>query len=183
VEKRLSFPYGRTLVVGRFVALASLIVLMAVTVALLPSLSVVPVAVLAVVLAAYFVLFAVSPLLTEHWITRSRLILRQGWYFRAVIPFADIEAIRALDEIGPLRAPLGLRRPFGQPALFVTGARTNLVSLRLSRPRRFWQSFGFRASEIVFDVAERTKFLEALDERRGLFAPVEADRADADLRD
>src|SRR6266508_4556139 len=100
VEKRLSFPYGRTLVVGRFVALASLIVLMAVTVALLPSLSVVPVAVLAVVLAAFF----------------------------------------------------------------VPGARTNLVSLRLSRPRRFWQSFGFRACVIVSAATERTKFLEALDE-------------------
>ncbi len=183
VEKRLSFPYGRTLVVGRFVAFASLIVLVAVAVAFLPSLSVGPVAVLAVLLVAYFVLFAVSPLLTEHWITRSRLIVRQGWYFRAVIPFTGIETIRALDEIGPFRAPLGLHRPFGQPALFVTGGRTNLVSLRLSRPRRFWQSFGFRASEIVFDVIDRTKFLAALEERRGLFAPVEAHRADADLRD
>src|SRR6266540_1397525 len=75
VEKRLSFPYGRTLVVGRFFALVSLIVLIAVAIAFLPSLTVGPVAVLAITLAAYFVLFAVSPLLTEHWITRSRLIL------------------------------------------------------------------------------------------------------------
>jgi len=183
VEKRLSFPYGRTLIVGRFFALVSLIVLIGVAIAFLPSLSVGPVAVLATVLAVYFILFAVSPLLTEHWITRSRLILRQGWYFRAVIPFSEIVSIQALDEYGPLQAPLGVHRPFGQPALFVTGGRTNLVSVRLTRPRRFWQSFGLGASEIVFDVLERTKFLEALDERRGLFAPVQADGADADLRD
>src|SRR6266516_5900881 len=88
VEKRLSFPYGRTLVVGRFFALVSLIVLIAVAVAFLPSLSIGPVAFLAAILAVYFVLFAVSPLLTEHWVTRSRLILRQGWYFRTVIPFS-----------------------------------------------------------------------------------------------
>ncbi len=182
VEKRLSFPYGRTLVVGRFFALVSLIVLIAVAVAFLPSLTVGPVAALAVILAAYFVLFAVSPLLTEHWITRSRLILRQGWYFRTVIPFSEIESIEALDEIGPLQAPLGVHRPFGQRALFVTGGRTNLVSVRLTRPRRFWQSFGLGAREIVFDVLDRTKFLEAIDERRGLFAPVQAHRADADLR-
>ncbi len=183
MEKRLSFPYGRTLVVGRFFALVSLIVLIAVAVAFLPSLSIAPVAFLAAILAMYFVLFAVSPLLTEHWITRSRLILRQGWYFRAVIPFSEIESIQALDEIGPLQAPLGVHRPFGRFALFVTGGRTNLVSVRLTRPRRFWQSFGLGASEIVFDVLDRTKFLEALSERRGLFAPVQAHRADADLRD
>jgi len=183
VEKRLSFPYGRTLVVGRFFALVSLIVLISVAVAFLPSLTVGPVAVLAIILAAYFVLFAVSPLLTEHWITRSRLILRQGWYFRTVIPFSEIESIEALDEIGPLQAPLGVHRPFGQRALFVTGGRTNLVAVRLRHPRRFWQSFGLGAQEIVFDVVDRTHFLQELEERRGLFPPVEADRAGADLGD
>ena len=183
MEKRLSFEYGRTLMFGRFFALVSLIVLVAIAVAFLPSLSIAPVTILAVILAAYFLLFAVSPLLTEHWVTRSRLILRQGWYFRAVIPFTEIESVRTVDEIGPFQVPLGVHRPFGQPALFVTGGRTNLVAVRLRHPRRFWQSFGLGAQEIVFDVVDRTHFLQELEERRGLFPPVEADRAGADLGD
>ena len=134
-------------------------------------------------LAAYLVLFTVSPLLTEHWLTRSRLILRQGWYFRAVIPFSDIESISAADDAGRTHVPLGIHRPLGQPALFVTGGRTNLVSLRLRRPRRFWQAFGLVATEIIFDVEGRDGFLAAFEERRSSLAPVQTHGPDADLGD
>ncbi|TMA06088.1 MAG: hypothetical protein E6J93_01985 [Methanobacteriota archaeon] len=129
------------------------------------------------------VLFAVSPLLTQHWITRSRVILRQGWYFRAVLPFSGIEELVAADDAHTFRTPLGISRPFGQPVLFVTGGRTNLVRVRLRRPRRFWQAFGLSAAEIVFDVTDRDGFLAAFEERRRLCPPVQSDRARADFRD
>src|SRR6058998_984756 len=161
VEKRLTFAYGRTLVTSRIFVLASL----------------------AALLAAYLVLFTLSPLLTQHWITRSRLILRQGWYFRAVLPFSVIEELQAADDAIAFRTPLGISRPFGQPVLFVTGGRTNLVRVRLQRPRRFWQAFGLSASEIVFDVTDREEFLAAFEERRRLLPPVQSDRARADLGD
>ncbi len=183
MEKRLTFAYGRTLIIGRVFAFAAFVVLISFAVALFTSEPLGPVLGLAGLLALYAVLFLLSPLLTTHWITRSRLILRQGWYFRAVIPFSEIEALYPVGDTGPLRTPLGLIRPFGQAVLFVTGGRTNLVTVRLGEPRRFWQAFGLRAREIVFDVADRTKFLDAARERGTLLAPVEADRASADLRD
>lgn len=179
VEKRLTFRYGQTLVLGRVFVFGSFTALIALAVALFTTVPLLPVLTLATVLIAYLVLFVVSPLLTEHWITRSRLILRQGWYFRAVIPFPDIEAVYPVGDSGPLRAPLGLSRPFGQAVLFVTAGRTSLVTVRLRAPRRFWQAFGFGAREIVFDVLDRARFLDALEERRRLFPPVEAERADA----
>src|SRR6266480_2009860 len=145
-----------------------------------PSLTI---AILGVVLAAYFLLFTVSPLITQHWVTRSRLILRQGWYFRAVIPFSDIESIASADDAGRTRVPLGIHRPLGQPALFVTGGRAGLVSVRLRRPRKFWQAFGLSATEIIFDVIDREGFLAAFNERRASFPPVQTDRAHAELRD
>src|SRR2546428_7594760 len=148
VENRLTFGYGQTLVTSRIFVLASLAVLAAILIALTSS-PISAVLGLAALLAAYLVLFTLSPLLTQHWITRSRVILRQGWYFRAVLPFSGIEALRAADDAGAFRTPLGISRPFGQPVLFVTGGRTNLVRVRLQRPRRVLQAYLQCASQTV----------------------------------
>jgi hypothetical protein len=183
--KRLTFAYGRAFVIGRLGFLLGLVVLVALTIAITPSFPLLTATILGVILAAYAVLFVLSPLLTEHWLTRSRLILRQGWYFRVVIPLADIESLSPSDETSRARVPLGIHRPIGQPALFVTGGRTGLVSLRLRQSRRFWQSFGLHATDILFDVTDRERFLAGFLERRprGSLTPVEPERADADLRD
>lgn len=184
VEKRLTFGYGRTLVVGRAALLAVVSAAVGVFFALFTSAPpLLPVLLLASVLGVYGLLFAASPLLTEHWITRSRLILRQGWYFRAVVRFSEIEAVSSASDVEHQRVPLGINRPFGQPVLFVTGGRTNLVTCRLREPRRFWQAFGLSAREIVFDVDDRTRFLAAFEKRQRLLPPVQPDRAHADLRD
>lgn len=172
VEKRLTFPYGHVLVAIRIAYYGSLIVLVAVALVFLPFLAPIPVALFGLLVAAVFIVFAISPLWTDHWLTRSRLILRQGWYFRSVIPMSEIESLGPIEEANPLLAPLGIHRPLGQPTLYVTGGRTGLVMVRLTQPRRFWQAFGFTASEIVFDVGDRAGFLAAYEERRRLLAPV-----------
>src|ERR1700704_3426852 len=183
VPKRLTFAYGRAQVISRTLFLVGLIALLVIAVALTPSFPGTTIAVLGVVLSAYFLLFTVSPLLTQHWVTRSRLILRQGWYFREVIPFSEIESITAADDAARTKVPLGIHRPLGQPALFVTGGRMNLVALRLRHPRRFWQAFGLFASEIIFDVGDRDGSRGAFEDPLSSPPPVQADRADADLGD
>ena len=184
VEKRVAFGSGRALIVSRAVLLAGASTVVAVFFALFTSAPpLLPIVLLTIVLVAYGLLFVLSPLLTEHWVTRSRLILRQGWYFRAVVRFSEIEAVSSASDAERQRVPLGINRPFGQPMLFVTGGRTNLVACRLRKPRRFWQAFGLSAREIVFDVDDRTRFLAAFDERQRLLPPVQPDRAHADLRD
>lgn len=182
MEKRLTFAYGRTLVTTRMTVFVTLAILAALLIVFTSS-PFTTIAGLAALLAAYLVLFAVSPILTQHWITRSRVILRQGWYFRARIPFSNIDTLAAADDAGTFRTPLGISRPIGQPVLFVTGGRTNLVRVRLRSPRRFWQAFGLSATEIVFDVTDRDGFLAAFEERRRLLPPVQSDRARADLGD
>lgn len=183
MEKRLAFAYGHALVLSRIVLFAITFALVAALIALAPNFPVLPAALALAVLAFATLLFAISPLLTEHWLTRSRLILRQGWYFRVVLPLSGIVSLRAADETTPLRAPLGIHRPLGQPTLYVTGGRTGLIIAKLEEPRRFWSSFGLEATELVFDVDDREGFLRAYEERRRLLAPVQADRSDADLRD
>src|SRR5256886_14702364 len=166
MPKRLTFAYGRTQVISRPLFLVGLIALLVIAVALTPSFPVLTIAILGVVLAAYFLLFTVSPLMTQHWVPRSRLILRQGWYFRAVIPFSDIDSIAEADDAARTRVPLGIHRPLVQPALFVTVIRTELVSVPLRRPRRFWQAFGLSATGVIFYVIDLDVFLAAFEERR-----------------
>ena len=182
MEKRLAFRYGRAVALYRAVLFVLAFVALALLVALAPSVPLLPVLLATGLLIAAAFVFAFSPLLTDHWLTRSRLILRQGWYFRIIVPFADIESIRPSEDTARSRAPLGIHRPLGQATLYVMGGRTGIVVLRLRTPRRFWQSFGLHADEIVFDVSDRDAFLRAADERRGLLAPVQSDRTDADLR-
>ena len=176
MEKRLAFAYGRALVVFRAGYFLLLFAAVGLLLGLARNLPIVPVAVFGAVLALAAFLFVVSPLLTEHWLTRSRLVLRQGWYFRAILRFSEIESIGPAEVGGPA---LGVHRPLGQRTLYVTASRTGLVVVRLIEPRRFWQSFGLAASEIVFDVTDRNAFLRAFEERRSLLAPVQAEGADA----
>lgn len=183
MEKRSSFEYGRALVVGRLVILLGLSAFSVVLLAAFPSFPLEALALLVAALGAYLIVFVASPLRTAHWLTRSRLILRQGWYFRAIIPLSSIESAGPAEDIRPGRVPLGIHRPLNRLTLYVTCGRSGLITLRLSEPRRFWQSLGLLANEIVFDVREPERFLGAMRERRGLLAPVESHGPDAQLRD
>ncbi len=183
MEKRLAYAYGRALALSRMVLFAIVFALVGILLAFAPSIPLLPLAVFLGFLVFAALLFGVSPLLTQHWLTRSRLVLRQGWYFRVSLPLSEVVSFARADPAGPLRSPLGLHRPLGQPTLYITGGRTGLVLARLAHPRRFWSSFGLAATELVFDVDDREGFLRATQERMGLLAPVQPDRADAELRD
>lgn len=178
MEKRVSFGYGRALLVGRLSFLAGLAASVVVAIAVLPPVPPEFLLLLSALFLAYGLVFVASPLRTVHWLTRSRLVLRQGWYFRAILPFDEIAEVEAPEWV-PGRIPLGVHHPLGGRTLFVTGGRRGLVAVRLVAPRRFWQAFGLRASEIVFDVDDPARFLAEVAARRRLFAPVQPDRADA----
>lgn len=179
MERRLEFRYGRELVVRRILFAGIVGGLLGILVAVMPSPATPFVLLTVAVVAAYVVVFGVTPILTGHWLTRSRVILRQGWYFRAIVPMSDIVSLGTPEDGFLGQVPLGIHRPLVRPVLYVTGGHQGLVVLRLRRARRFWQAFGLMAREIVFDVDDRTRFLEAFEERRRLLAPVEPERADA----
>lgn len=154
-------------------------------------------AVIGAILVAYIVIVGLSPLLTKHVLLRSRLILRQGWYFRTIIPLDATESIGPWDG-DPKR---GLRISSARHILYVVGSGENLVSIRLREARRFPQVLFLRAKEIVFDVDDRDAFLTAIEgrlsagpatrahkvhipppEKRRSLPPIQPERADADFR-
>lgn len=164
------FPYGRSFFYLRAVLL---VVLFAAILLFLGLQTVTPpfwLGVLGALLAAYLVVVGLSPLLAHHTLLRSRLVLRQGWYFRAVVPFSDVE------EIGPWdgEPKYGLRIGLFRRTLFVVGSGEGLVSVRLLTPRRFPAVLFLAAREIVFDVGDRESFLAAVSDREASGEPLPA---------
>jgi len=159
---RQEFGYGR----GFFYLRAFLyVVLFAFAILFLALGTVTPpawIAIVAALLVLYLLVVGLSPLLTKHVVLRSRLILRQGWYFRAVLPLEDIERIGPWD--GEPR--YGLKISTIRGILYVVGSGRNLVSARLREPRRFHQVLFLRAREVVFDVDDREAFLAAVEGRQ-----------------
>lgn len=177
MAKRLEFRYGRTYFLTRALVLVLLFAVLLALLAWTTPTSPFWLALLAAAAVVYLVVVGVSPLSTTHWLTRSRLILRQGWYFRAVLPLRDLASYRSYEG----RGRYGLRASGG--VLFVVGALEGLVAVELRRSRRFPHVLFASAREIVFDVEDREGFLRSLGERLASLPPVQADGADAHLRD
>ena len=177
--RRLEFDYAHAVFLQRGLLLVGVWIVATVLLASLAQVDVVWVVVVSGLVGGYALVFGLSPLLTRHWLTRSRIILRQGWYFRQVLPLREVRSVAAYDG----EAKVGLRGDLARRTLFVTGSKVGLVAAELDRPRRFWQVMFATSDRIVFDVTSRDRFLEAIAARRASFPPIEPDRADADFRD
>lgn len=177
-RERREYAYGRGYFVQRFVLFA---ILVGLAIVVLVSITLTPLtwaAGIGVFLAVCLVIWGASPILTSHTMTRGLLTLRQGWIFRAFVPLKTIVSAAPFDG----DVPLGLHASVARRRLYVTGSKVGLVAIRLREPRRFWAVLGASADEIVFDVDSRETFLDALARRQVSLAPVQPERADADLR-
>ncbi len=127
-------------------------------------------------LFAFMILvFGISPLLTRHWLTASRLILRKGLYFKVIIPLRDVSSIEPYDG----EARMGTTISLSSRILFVTSAKFDLVQIRLKRPRRFLSVFGLKADRIVFNVKKRDVFLASAAERLASLSPIKTKGSDS----
>ena len=104
----------------------------------------------------------ISPIVTNHALTDNELVLRQGWYFRSIIPLDDIRSINVLDR-GPRRT--GIFFDFKGTSLYVTTQRHNLIRLTLNHPRRFNWALGKKTDQVIFDSLDQRVFLKAMEKK------------------
>jgi membrane protein YdbS with pleckstrin-like domain len=171
-----SYPYSKQAFLPNLLLLLALTVI---ALLLTSSTSVDPAlgaAVMLLLLAAVLVL-GVSPILTSHELLDDALVLRQGWYFRAVIPLSNILGAD-LVEFGPRKVGVSFR--LAGPVVSVTTRKHNVIELTLRRPQSFAWAMGKRADHVIFDAVDDRRLLENL---RRSFSPVEADGARAKLWD
>ena len=114
--------------------------------------------VMLLLLSASFLL-GVSPFLTDHELYGDRLVLRQGWYFKAVIPLDNIMDARLVDA-GPRK--IGISFCMNGAVLGVTTRKRPLIEIRLRRPQRFAWAWGKRADRVFFDAVDDARLVERL---------------------
>lgn len=133
---------------------------------------------LLIVLLVYLVVVGLSPLFTNHWVTLTRLVLRQGLYFKVSIPYSEIESIQLTNEV----AKYGVRSSWARDKVYIATSQRGLVSIRLKNPIRFLLILGKSATELIVSVEEPDRFVNAITEKMELLPPVDSDRAYAKLR-
>jgi hypothetical protein len=109
--------------------------------------------------AAMLIVVGVSPFLTHHTISSTDIELRQGWYFRAIIPLSNIEFIQIVER-GPMRT--GVFFEVVGKALYVTTQRNDLILLSLRQPQRFGFAWGKKAGRVYFDTLDKHVLLRRL---------------------
>ena len=114
------------------------------------------------VISVLVLVLGLSPFLTDHFIEDDVLVLRQGWYFKAMIPLSDISEVLEVEK-GPLRT--GVFFDIRGSSLYVTTQRTRLILLQLKQPRRFGYALGKKADKVHFDTLEHRKALALLQSR------------------
>jgi len=174
-EKLVVFRYAKTRFISRSIVIAMAMVFVVVIFRTLSGELLPWFILLIVLLSVFFAVYGISPMFTTHWLTRSRLILRQGIYFKCVIPLRDIVKVQAYDA----EMRIGLALSWRSSILFVTSSGYELVEVRLREPRRFWQVLGFAANRIVFNVERRAELLSLMEGRMALLAPIESDSPDS----
>jgi len=104
----------------------------------------------------------ISPLLTDHSLDETDLMLRQGWYFRARIQIREIKKVEVVDN-GPMRT--GVFFDILGTALYVTTQRHDLLLVQLKGRKRFSMAWWKRADHIYFDTLDKTIFLKQMAQR------------------
>lgn len=108
------------------------------------------------VLALTILVIGVSPLLTSHEIADGKIVLRQGWHSRVVIPLDLIKSIQRLDRV---EAKEGVLLDMFNRTLVMTDSRTNGVRLELRKAVRVPTAFWKKVDVVIFDVLDRDRFM------------------------
>ncbi len=119
------------------------------------------IAIAILVSAVMLFIIGISPFITSHELSDDKLELRQGWYFRAEIPLANIASIQMVEK-GPMRT--GVFFEVVGKALYVTTQRSSLFLMSLKEPQRFGFALGKRAARVYFDTIDRDVVLKRLED-------------------
>jgi hypothetical protein len=116
-------------------------------------------------------LFAVSPMLTRHSVGPQGITLRQGWFFTAFIPAANIGEMALTDEEPP---PRSISYSPRRRRFFLTMSSAPLLRLELKEAARLPFSSGEPVQTVVFSVDDPESLLA--DAKRTLQVNTREDR-------
>jgi|ADurb_Cas_02_Slu_FD_contig_31_2766845_length_1335_multi_7_in_0_out_0_2 membrane protein YdbS with pleckstrin-like domain len=131
--------------------------------ALLPGVRLLHLLLVGSVLTIAVLVVGVSPLLTPHEVTEGRIILRQGWHHRLVVPVARVKRLERLDRI---EAKEGVLMDAFNRTLVMTDGKANGLRLELKEAVRVPSALWKKVDAVIFDVDEPDRFIAEVDKAR-----------------
>jgi hypothetical protein len=119
------------------------------------------ISIITILFISILLVFGISPLLTKHQIAEDKIILKQGLYFKAVVPLGNIRDVKSTD----INAKIGIKFSLTKPILYVTTSKINLISIKLKKRKRFGYAWWKRADEIIFNVDDPKGFIKLVEEK------------------
>lgn len=139
----------------------SLILLLFVMIVIVP-VDIMWIAIITILFISILLVFGVSPLLTKHEIAEDKIILKQGLYFKAVVPIDNIKDV----EPTKINARIGIKFSLTKLILYVTTSRIGLISMKLKKQMRFGYAWWKKTDEIILNVDNPEEFIRLVEERK-----------------
>ncbi|OPX60713.1 MAG: hypothetical protein A4E30_01096 [Methanomassiliicoccales archaeon PtaB.Bin215] len=112
--------------------------------------------IMGIILAITVLVIGVSPLLTSHEVVDGRIIIRQGWHSKLVIPLDQVKRLQRLDRI---EAKEGVLLDAFNRTLVMTDSKINGIRLEMKEAKRVPAVFWKKVDVVIFDVTDADRFV------------------------
>jgi len=114
------------------------------------------IAAMGIILAFTVLVIGVSPLLTCHEVIDGKIVIRQGWHSRMVVPMDQVKRLQRLDRI---EAKEGVLLDAFNRTLVMTDSRSNGIRLEIREAVRVPAVFWKKVDVVIFDVTDPDRFV------------------------
>jgi len=114
------------------------------------------IAVIGFILGITVLVIGVSPLLTHHEVNDGKIVIRQGWHSKLVIPMDQVKRLQRLDRI---EAKEGVLLDAFNRTLVMTDSKVNGIRLEIKEAVRVPAVFWKKVDVVIFDVSDPDRFV------------------------
>ncbi|HNX46994.1 MAG TPA: hypothetical protein PLC39_00520 [Methanomassiliicoccales archaeon] len=114
------------------------------------------VVVMGALLVITVLVIGVSPLLTMHEVIDGKIVLRQGWHSKVVIPLDQVKRLQRLERI---EVKEGVLLDAFNRTLVMTDSKVNGIRLEMKSVVRVPAAFWKRVDVVIFDVSDPDRFV------------------------
>ncbi len=112
--------------------------------------------VMGLILAITVLVIGVSPLLTSHEVYDGKIVIRQGWHSKLVVPMDQVKRLQRLDRI---EAKEGVLLDAFNRTLVMTDSKANGIRLEMREAKRVPAVFWKKVDVVIFDVTDPDRFV------------------------
>lgn len=152
----MQFEHDRRPAIVNLVIWTIAAVWLMVLLAFLPEERMLFIVVMGLILAFTVLVIGVSPLLTRHEVIDGKIVIRQGWHSKLVVPMDQVKRLQRLDRI---EAKEGVLLDAFNRTLVMTDSRSNGIRLEMREAKRVPAVFWKKVDVVIFDVTDPDHFI------------------------